>query len=426
MKKVSIITLGCKVNQYESDAIKCALEKDGYLVSSKLEEADYYIINSCAVTNEGEHKSREQISKINKLNPNAKIYICGCSGELHPNSFICKENVEFVSGTENKLQVVEAIKNNLRGISNIRPSTSYFDEYSSTPSKTRGYIKIQDGCNNFCSYCVIPFTRGRERSRCISSIKREVSRLSKLTNEIVLVGINIAAYGRDLRPKKSLIDVVNIFKDFPQIRLRFSSFEMGTLNTELLQTLKSLPNFCPFFHISLQSASNNVLKKMNRHHNFEDYENLVKEIRKHFPTAGISTDIIAGFPTETEEDHKLGIKNIKKIKFSNIHVFPYSSRDGTVASKLPQINGTIIKNRAKEIQDIANALKINYINKNLNCEHEVLIEEFKSGYFTGYTKSYIKTYIKPSIDIEINKVYKVILKTQHRDGAIGEILEGTQ
>ena len=423
MNKISIITLGCKVNQYESDAIKHELEKEGFEVFSKLTVADIYIINSCAVTNESEHKSREQISKILKLNPNAKIYVCGCSSEIHPESFLNKSNVEYVSGTENKLQIVDAIKLSLKGISAIRPNVKYNDSYSTTPSKTRAYIKIQDGCNNFCSYCIIPFTRGRERSRCVSSIKREVSRLSKTTNEIVLVGINIASYGRDLKPQRSLVDVVNIFRAYPNIRLRFSSFEMGTLTEELLNTLETLPNFCPFFHISLQSASNNILKKMNRHYTFEDYSNLIKQIRKHFPNAAISTDIIAGFPTETNADHVDCMKNIKKINFSNIHVFPYSAREGTVASKLPQLNGTIIKQRAKEIAEIANDSKKEYITKNLNLIHELLLEENKAGYFMGYTKNYIKTYIKTNHSLELNKIYKVKLSSLYLDGAIGEVLE---
>lgn len=423
MKKVSIITLGCKVNQYESDAIKFALSSAGFEVVNKLQPADYYIINSCAVTNEAEHKSREQISKIIKLNPDAKIYVCGCSGEVHPDSFLEKQNVEFVSGTENKLQVVDAIINGENGKSNIRPSSTYFDGYSSLPSKTRGHIKIQDGCNNFCSYCIIPFTRGRERSRSLQSIKKEATRLAKLTREIVLVGINIASYGRDLKPKRTLLDVVKLFESFPDVRLRFSSFEMGTLTTELLDKLASLPSFCPFFHISLQSASNNVLKKMNRHHTFEDYLALVTEIRKRFPDAGISTDIIAGFPTESEADFEEGLENIKKIKFSNLHVFPYSKREGTVASKLPQINGTIIKERAKKVAEIGAKDKADFIHSSINKVHEVLVEELKKGFFSGYTKNYIKTYLPPNDKIEINKVYKVKLIAPYLDGAMGEIVE---
>ena len=357
------------------------------------------------------------------MNPFAKIYVCGCSSQVHPNSFLEKENVVAVVGTENKLKLVEAIINDEHGNLTNQISNKYFDGYTAEPTRTRGYIKIQDGCNNFCSYCIIPFTRGRERSRTLSSIKKEVSRLSKQTKEIVLVGINIAGYGKDLKPQKSLSDVVNIFKDFPNIRLRFSSFEMGTLNEDLIKTLSELPNFCPFFHISLQSASNEVLKKMNRHHSVEDYMSLIKTIRKYFPMAGISTDIIAGFPTESNENFSDGLNNIRRIQFSNIHVFPYSKREGTVASTYPQINGTIIKQRTKELSIIAEETKSLFITKNLNKTEEVLLEEFKNGFFVGFTKNYLRTYISPSSEYKLNCVYKVKIITPYKDGVIAEIIK---
>lgn len=422
MKKVCIITLGCKVNQFESDSLVFALNASGFETSTKLTVADYYIINSCAVTNEAEHKSREQITKIIKLNPSAKIYVCGCSAQVHPDSFLSKPNVMAVVGTENKLKLVEAIKNNERGNLAEDISSAFFDGYTPSPTRTRSHLKIQDGCNNFCSYCIIPFTRGRERSRSLQSIKKEVKRLSGLTKEIVLVGINIAGYGKDLKPKRSLRDVVNIFKEYPSLRLRFSSFEMGTLSEELLTDLKSLPSFCPFFHISLQSANNDVLKKMNRHHSFEDYYSLVKQIRKYFPLANISTDIIAGFPTETEANFLDGKKNIEKIKFGNIHIFPYSKREGTVASTYPELNGTLVKARAKDLSEVAKASKISFINKNLNKKEEVLIEEYKNGFLVGFTKNYLKCYLAPATHLKLNTVYKVKLISAYLDGVMGEVI----
>lgn len=425
MKKVCIITLGCKVNQYESEAMLFSLKEKGFEVSTKLTPADYYIINSCAVTNEAEHKSREQVAKILKINPDAKIYVCGCSSEFHPDKFLEKQNVQAVVGTENKLLLIEAIINEQKGNLKVAQSTKYFDAYKAEPTRTRGTIKIQDGCNNFCSYCIIPYTRGRERSRTIASIKNEVKRLSNKTNEIVLVGINIAAYGKDLKPKRSLVDVVNIFKEYPNLRLRFSSFEMGTITKELLLNLKDIPNFCPFFHISLQSANNNVLKKMNRHHSFEDYYNTVSEIRKVFPNAGISTDIIVGFPTETNEDFIDGLNNIKTIQFSNIHIFPYSKREGTLAATYPQVNGVIIRERVKQLKDVAESSKNNFTKQNINSTHEVLIEELKNGFFTGLTKTYIKTYIPPSTPLDINKIYKVKIITPYLDGVMAEIIGET-
>ena len=422
MTKISIITLGCKVNQYETDSLIYSLKKAGFDVNIGLSEASIYIINSCAVTNEAEHKSREQISKIIKINPTAKIYVCGCSSQFHPEKFLDKPNVCCVVGTENKLKLVESIINDHKGNLTEPISNKFLDTYKSEPTRTRSYLKIQDGCNNFCSYCIIPYTRGRERSRTLSSIKNEVKRLSKLTKEIVLVGINVASYGKDLAPKRSLVDVVNIFKDYKHLRLRFSSFEMGTITPELLDSLKELPNFCPFFHISLQSANNNVLKKMNRHYTISDYTTLINEIKRHFPSAGISTDIIAGFPTETDSDFEDGAKNIKAIGFSNIHIFPYSKREGTVASTYPQINGTIIKSRAKTLTNIANISKQNFLISQTNSTEEVLIEEIKRGFFTGFTKNYIRTYISPEYNLEPNKTYKVKLLSPYLDGMMAEVV----
>lgn len=423
MEKICILTLGCKVNQYESDALVYQFKSFGFDVSTELSPASIYIINSCAVTNEAEHKSREQISKITKLSPNAKIYVCGCSSELHPDSFLDKPNVVAVMGTENKLKLFDIIKKNLTGNQKLPQSSTYFDGYSSEPTRTRAYIKIQDGCNNFCSYCIIPYTRGRERSRTIESIAKELERLSTRTKEIVLVGINIASYGKDLTPKRSLTDVVKLFKKYPDLRLRFSSFEMGTITKKLLAELKKLPNFCPFFHISLQSANNDVLKKMNRHHTFEDYLNTVTNIRSFFPNAGISTDIIAGFPTESDENFLNGIDNIKKINFSNIHIFPYSKREGTVASTYKQINGCIVKKRAKILSEIATESKTQFIQHNLNLEAEVLVEEFKKGFFTGFTKNYLKTYIPPTFKLELNRIYKIKIIAPYLDGVMGELAE---
>lgn len=423
MKKISIITLGCKVNQYESDSLVYSLKQAGFEVFTGLVFADAYIINSCAVTNEAEHKSREQVSKILKLNPDAKVYVCGCSSQFHPEKFLEKPNVTCVVGTENKLKLVDTIVNNYVGNLTETQSTKFLDTYKSEPTRTRTYLKIQDGCNNFCSYCIIPYTRGRERSRSILSIERELKRLSTLTKEIVLVGINIASYGKDLKPQRSLVDVIKLFKQYPNIRLRFSSFEMGTITDEVLKELKTHPNFCPFFHISLQSANNNVLKKMNRHYTIKDYTSLIKGIRKYFPTAGISTDIITGFPTETDQDFIDGLKNIRALKFSNIHVFPYSKREGTVAATYPQINGTIIKARAKELATIATESKLSFISSLKNKTDEVLIEELKKGFFTGFTKNYVKTYISPNSNIETNKIYKVKILAPYLDGVMAEIKE---
>ena len=420
--KICIITLGCKVNSYESDSLAGDFARAGFLVTTKLELADVYLINSCAVTNIAEHKSREVVTKINKINPNAKIYVCGCSSQLHPDSFLTKQNVIAVMGTENKNEIINIIKNGLTGdqrapINNV----AYNTHYSANILKTRTYIKVQDGCNNFCSYCIIPYTRGRERSRTIEDIKKELDAVYENTGEVVIVGINMAAYGKDLSPRRTVSDIVRLFGSYQGLRLRFSSFEMGTITEDFLLEVQKLAGFCPFFHISMQSASNNVLAKMNRKYKIEEYIETVNLVRRYFPKANISTDIIVGFPTETQQDHMETIENVKKIKFGNVHIFPYSSREGTVAGKLKKINGVTVKERIAELKQVTDASRVEYLNGLINDQDEVLVEEKYGGYYTGYTKTYIKCYIKSNCDL-INKIVKVKLTKTILDGLEGEII----
>lgn len=427
----SIYTLGCKVNQYESEAIAKQLKDRGDSVSFGLTPADVYILNTCAVTNEAEHKSREVIAKMVKLNKDARIYVCGCSSELHPEKFLDRPNVVAVIGTENKDKLLEIIDSGALGdrcfnIDNL----NYNDNYSIDGERIRSFIKIQDGCNNFCSYCIIPYTRGRERSRTIESTIAEYERVGKSSKEIVLVGINMAGYGKDLEGNPTLAELVRKLSKFKDTRLRFSSFEMGTITIELLEALKDHPNFCPFFHLSLQSGSNNVLKKMNRHYTFDEYLSCVKLIREYFQTAGISTDIIVGFPTETDEDFNECLENVKKVKFSDCHIFPFSKREGTIAGKMPIINGETIKNRAKKLNEVTARSREEFLDSMKGENEEVLIEEESDGYLVGLTKNYIKCYISTKSDNNtqesttkfLNEVVKVKLTDIYKLGMKGEII----
>lgn len=420
--KFCIITLGCKVNSYESDSLFKQIEKAGHTVSNKLEVADVYIINSCAVTTEAEHKSREVIAKINKINENAKIYVCGCSSQLHPASFLSKKNVVAVLGTESKDKLLDIINKNLQGDQREKINDKTYNEnYTANIIKTRTFIKVQDGCNNFCTYCIIPYVRGRERSRSIEDIDKELQEIYGKTNEVVIVGINMAAYGKDLKPARTVSDIIRLFRKYEGLRLRFSSFEMGTITEEFLIEAQKLEGFCPFFHISLQSASNNVLNKMNRKYQIEDYIKTVDLVRKYFPNANISTDIIVGFPTETEEDFVCGLKNIANIKFGNVHIFPYSSREGTVASKYKVLNGAIVKDRISRLKQITDNSREEYINSLLGQTDEVLFEEQEDGYYVGFTKTYIKCYVKSNCKLE-NKIIDVKLISPLKNGILGEII----
>ncbi len=420
--KFCVYTLGCKVNQYESESIINQIKSAGHQYTTALEFADVYIVNTCAVTSLAEHKSRGVIAKINKLNPNAKIYVCGCSSELHPQSYTGKQNVVGVIGSENKHEIFTCY-NNGTSPQFKELSTNYNDNYTIAGERIRSFIKVQDGCNNFCSYCIIPYTRGRERSRTVESTESEVAEVVKFSKEVVIVGINIAGYGKDLTPKKTLVDIVNIFKKYPDVRLRFSSFEMGTITEELLKALKNISGFCPFFHLSLQSGDNAVLQKMNRQYTIEEYAKTVKLIRQYFPTAGISTDIIVGFPTETEESFNNSLTNVKNLKFSNLHIFPYSPREGTVASKYKQINGEIVKERVNKLTQIKHQTEKHFIEENLNKTHSVLLETTaEDGTLVGFTKNYIKCYLKGNLEL-INQIVNVKLVNAYKDGAMSEVAE---
>ena len=420
--KACFITLGCKVNQYESESIAKKLKDNGYSVSFKLEEADIYVLSTCAVTNEAERKSRGLITKVLKLNPNAKIYVCGCSSQNNKDKFLVRENVKLVLGTSNKMDIADSIlKDNKPQPQNLEIVPCYQDEYYPLPSHTRVYIKIQDGCNRFCSYCLIPYLRGRSRSRSLESINAEIDKLSKTAKEVVITGIDISAYGEDFEDKKGLIDVALLFKNKP-VRFRFSSFEVRVINEKFLKALKSLPNFCPHFHLSLQSGSSSVLKAMNRHYTAEEYLEKIALIRKYFKDAAITTDVIVGFPTETEENFNESLETCKKANFADIHAFPFSMRSGTAAEKLKNV-ATNIDERMQKILELKKNCKINFVNSQIGKTLSVLIEEkaTERGYKEGHSENYIKCYVKDSKNIKPNTIIKATIIKPFKDGALAEV-----
>ena len=342
MKKISIITLGCKVNQVESEEIAELLEKDGYSVSMGLVEADIYVINTCAVTNEAERKSRNIISKLLKLNAGASIYVCGCSSENNPDKFKKGEFIKLVIGNINKTDIVKAIEQNDEKFY----LNKKHEQNKRVTKKTRADLWVQNGCNNFCTYCLIPYLRGREVSFPLEEVKQKVKKLEKIANEIVVTGINLSAYGRDIPNSDGLIEIARLFRNSPA-RFRFSSLEVNVITDDFLNELSTFENFCEHFHLSLQSGSNNTLKFMNRHYTKEQYLEKVNLIRKYFPNAGITTDIIIGFPTETNDDFIESLEFAKAVNFSEMHIFPYSRRNGTAAEKFKNI-ATNVDERVKK------------------------------------------------------------------------------
>ena len=421
MIKVSIITLGCKVNQVESEQIGDALENLGFSVSMGLSESDIYIINTCAVTNEAERKSRNIITKVLKLNKNASIYVCGCSSENNADNFKKCDNVKKIIGTKNKIQLVNVIKDDF--ISEIKPfEPKNCDNIIRVSERTRADLWVQNGCNNFCTYCLIPYLRGREISFPLENVKKELSRLEKIASEIVITGINLSAYGKDLSDKNDgLIEIARLFRNSPS-RFRFSSLEVNIISDEFLKELSSFDNFCEQFHLSLQSGSNNTLKSMNRHYTKEDYLEKVNLIRKYFPNAGITTDIIIGFPTESEEDFEESLEFVKTVNFSEMHIFPYSKRNGTVAEKFKMIAKNIPE-RVKKMTEIALKNKYDFINNNIGITHEVIIENQKNGYYLAHTKNFILCYIKSNETLKPNSKYNVKILSNFEDGAFAEIIK---
>lgn len=420
-ENISIYTLGCKVNRYESDLIAAELLKRGYTVTDKLAVCDRYIINTCAVTNEAEKKSRQTVAKILKLNPNAKIYVIGCASQNNADSFFVKGNVEFVAGTAGKQSVIDKFEHQGIHIDELPCDYEKQPELTSLNGRTRAYIKVQDGCNSFCSYCIIPYLRGRSRSRSIEEIREEISRIEEIgIKEIVLTGINLSDYGGNGGEIWRLIDGIAD----TNLRVRLGSLEEGAVTEKLLKSLSSLKNFCPQFHLSLQSGSDKVLKDMNRKYSTTEFLESVNLIKKYFTSAVITTDIICGFPTETEDDFLQTIDICQKAGFFEIHVFMYSKREGTKAAKYNPLPHDIIKHRAEELTKIKYKLKSDFLNEIKGQEFKALIEEKVNGYYIGHTENYIKMYFDDEAnELKENCIYIAAVKELYEEGVKAEAVK---
>lgn len=383
--KAVVFTLGCKVNESESDSLIRALTDKGFDVSDKLEFADLYIVNTCAVTGEAEKKSRQTVSRIKAINPDAKIIFTGCAVQNDPEAFLNKSNVSVVTGTFNKTRILDLLES--RGTF-IDTEPKCFEEMPVVKTlRERGFIKVQDGCNNFCSYCLIPYLRGRERSRSPESVLNEIN--ANGWKETVINGINLSAY--DYEGVK-LGGLLTFLKDV-NTRVRLGSLEVGVITDEFLAAAKAMKNFAPHFHLSLQSGSDEVLKKMNRHYKTSEFLAAVQLIRKYFPDAGITTDVIAGFPTETERNFIETLDFIDKVEFSDVHPFTYSKRQGTVAYRYKDLSGDVKKARLNALMQKKAELKSKFANKNIGKPLTMLVEEVKDGYSVGYSENYLRLYL---------------------------------
>jgi len=413
-----VYTLGCKVNDVESGSIIRGLEELGFTVSRELEPADLYIVNTCAVTAEAERKSRQTVGKFIKCNPSAKIIVCGCASEKSPTAFLEKrEGVYAVTGAQRKNKVLEIVKNGLDERLGALIETEKTYEEMPLPEclKTRNFVKIQDGCNRFCSYCVIPYLRGRSRSRTLESAATEI--LQSIAKETVVTGIDVSEYkdekGRDLA------DLMLAIKD-ADTRIRLGSLEVSLITDRFLSALKQVKRFAPQFHLSLQSGSNAVLKSMNRHYTREEYLSACKKIYEAFPNAAITTDIIVGFPTETEEDFLLSLKIVEEAGFAQVHAFPYSPREGTNAYKrYKELPFALKKERVERLLQAAAVQKRRYMEGFIGRELELVPENCFDGYTEGYSENYIRVYVQGNIGKDPTRV---CVEGLFKDGVLARLV----
>jgi len=437
MLNVSFITLGCKVNQFESEAMMELFEKEGFKIIPACDKSDIFIINTCAVTKESDRKSRQLINKAKRMNKNAIVAAVGCSVQLNSERISEETSVDIVIGTKNKSEIARLIKDKLNNldvktiVDKFKPHESFEElSISKEHDKTRANIKIQDGCNQFCTYCIIPYVRGPIRSRDSEDIVKEVRNLSENGyKEVVINGIHISSYGKDINKENALISLIENINSIDGNaqngieRIRLGSLEPNIITEEFIQRLSKLDKACDHFHLSLQSGSDTVLQRMNRRYKASEYKEKVDLIRKYMPNSGITTDIIVGFPGETEKEFNETLEFVKKINFSRIHVFKYSIREGTKAATFEnQVDEKIKAERSKKLIKLADELAQNFMQHMVGETVSVLIEKKSEDIYEGYTTNYIRTVVESGTDIN-NKIIQVKVIKANNDFITGSLLK---
>ena len=412
--KFLINTLGCKVNTYESNVIRDIFLNEGYEESNS--NVDIAVINTCTVTNTSDSKSLKVIKHTIKNNPNAIVIVCGCFSQINPDRLKDMEGVSIVLGNYNKSKIMDYInqyKKDKKQIIDVRELNDEKFECMKLNNfnKTRAFVKIEDGCENFCSYCIIPYSRGKVRSKLMEEVLDEINTLvNNGHREIVLTGIHTGHYGADIK-EYDFSDLLNeICKIKGLERLRISSIEITELDDKFLETLKNNKIIVDHMHIPLQSGCDKTLKEMNRKYDVAYFKDKIKKIRSIRPNISITTDVIVGFPNETEDDFNTTVNTIKEIKFTKLHVFPFSVRKGTVAETMEnQIDEKTKKERVHILMDISKELELDYMNKFVGCEVEFIPEVLKDEYIIGHTGNYLQ--IKSKIKSNGHETIKTTIKS---------------
>ena len=420
--KVAFLTLGCKVNQYETNGMIQQFQERGYEITEFEDVADIYIINTCTVTNMSDRKSRQFLRQAKKNNSDSIVVAVGCYVQVSKNELEALPEIDLALGTNDKTQIVDYIekyideKSKKETLDNILYDAKFEDFGTVTyTEKTRAVIKVQDGCDRFCSYCIIPFARGKIRSRKPESVIEEITEISKNgIKEVVITGIHVASYGRDFENDYRLIDLLEEINKIDGIeRIRLGSIEPLLLTEEFMERFIKLEKVCHHFHLSLQSGCTETLKRMNRRYTAGEFEVIVDRIRKYYNDAILTTDIIVGFPDESEEEFKTTYEYLKRINFYKMHVFKYSPRKGTKAAEMKnQIPGDVKELRSKKLLELSDNNEIRYLDSYIGKDVEVLFEEFDGEYYKGHTANYIMVKLKSEEDLS-NKIKMV--KITERD-----------
>ena len=423
MKTVAFCTLGCKVNQYETNAMMQKMIEAGYEVVDFETKADIYIINTCTVTNMADKKSRQMLRRVKEINPEAILVAVGCYAQVAKEKLEQIPEIDLILGINEKNDIVKYVEQASKNtyVSDVLHQTEFLDFGDVTyTEKTRAVIKVQDGCNQFCSYCIIPYARGRIRSRKPESVIKEITDVAKEgIKEVVITGIHIASYGKDFKEKilteigKNEYRLIDLLEEIQKIdgiqRIRLGSLEPTLITEEFVTRLKKLSKICDHFHLSLQSGCDETLKRMNRKYTTDQFRHVVELLRNAYPEVHLTTDVIVGFPGETEEEFNKTYEFLKEIKFYKMHVFKYSPRSGTVAAKMPnQIDGNIKEERSNKLIELSDKNEEEYNQKYIGKEVEVLLEEREGEYLKGHTTNYMVIKMKTNENLE-NTIQKVVV-----------------
>ncbi|MBE6915882.1 MAG: tRNA (N(6)-L-threonylcarbamoyladenosine(37)-C(2))-methylthiotransferase MtaB [Ruminococcaceae bacterium] len=426
--RVAFYTLGCKVNQVETQSLMRMFREAGHTVVAPEDRADAFVVNTCTVTAVSDKKSRQLLRRIRRENPNAIIAACGCFPQTDPKAAEELGCCDIILGTGDRAQVVRLVEERKKEYTNVGDALVR-KEFEILPvgtdtGHTRAMLKVEDGCENFCTYCVIPFARGRVRSEPMESALRQARELADAGyREIVVTGIEISSYGKDL-DGVTLIDLLKgLCETVPNVRIRLGSLEPRTITEEFCKVLSTYNNLCPQFHLSLQSGCDTTLKRMNRKYDMERYRASVSLLRRYFSSCAITTDLICGFPGETEEEFSETLQNIEQIGFSAMHIFPYSKRAGTRAAKMSdQIIKAEKEARVRRASEVAKETRTRYLQSLLGKTVSVLFEEEENGAWRGHSKEYILVEVKSETSLK-NQVLDVeILEILGNESLIGRVI----